>query len=152
MQGRGISILYSSGKRWTSMRKGRNQKWICLILVIIVMISGICLEKIPANAYFSCKHTNTIAKADGILQEMSAYRLETLSQREVISSIRTAKRESRRTEIRLNHLLGFSLSDKKVLLQNFHSKKIGEEYGIFAKPSCSTAILSYIHNQDGEKA
>ncbi len=134
------------------MRKGRNQKWICLLLVIVVMISGICLEKIPADSYFSCKQTSTIAKADSVLRDVSACRTETLSQREVLSSFRTAKRELRRNQVRTIYQSGLCLSNAEFLPQNFQTKQAAREDNINCKDSCSAAILSYIHNQDGEKA
>lgn len=134
------------------MRKGRNQKWICLLLVIAVMISGICLEKITADSYFSCKQTSTIAKADSILKDVSACRIETLSQREVLSSFRMAKRELRRNQIRIIYQSGLCLSNAEFLPQNFQTKQEARENNINCKNSCSAAILSYIHNQDGEKA
>lgn len=134
------------------MRKVRNQKWIYLLLVITVMISGICLEKIPANSYFSCKQTNTISKAKGVLRDVSAYRTETLSQREVLNSLRSVKRELRRNSVRTGALFGSCLSNEEFLPKIFQSNQAAGEDAIYCKTSCSAAILSYIHNQDGEKA
>lgn len=134
------------------MGKERNQKWVCLLLVITVMISGICLEKIPTDSYFSCKQTNTIAKADGVLRDVSAYKTETLSQREVLSSLRSVKRELRRNQVRTSALLGNCLSKEVFLPQIIQSNQAAEGDGIYCKTSCSAAILSYIHKQDGEKA
>lgn len=135
-----------------AMRKVRNQKWICLMLVIAVMISGICLEKIPANSYFSCQKASAIAKADSVLRDVSACRTESLSQREVLSSLRSAKGEAKRNQVRVSYLSGLCLSNAELLPQMFQSKQAAEEEGTYCKASCSAAILSYIHKQDGEKA
>lgn len=145
-------VFYVEESDGLSMRKERNQKWICLFLVIAVMILGICLEKIPADSYFSCKQESTIAKADGVLRDISAYKTETLSQREVLSSLRSAKRELRRNQVRTSALLGNYLSSEEFLPQIFQSKQAAGGDSIYCKTSCSAAILSYIHNQDGEKA
>lgn len=134
------------------MRKVRNQKWICLFMAIAVMISGICLEKIPADSYFSCNHTGTIAKSDGILRDVSACRTESLSQREILGSLRTAKRETRRNQIKTGFQTGFCVSYAECLLQIFQLNQAVEMDGNNCESSCSAAILSYIHNQDGEKA
>ena len=134
------------------MKKVRNQKLICLLMVFAVMISGICLEKIPVNSYFSCIETSAIVKDYNVLRDVSAYRTETLSQREVLSSIRTVKRELRRNQVRISYLSGLFLSNAEFLPQNFQLKHLEEEDGIYCKTSCIGAILSYIHNQDGEKA
>ena len=134
------------------MGKVRNHKWICLFLAIVIMISGICLEKIPADSFFSCSHSNTIAKSDGILRDVSAYKTETLSQREVLSSLRTAKRETRRNQVRTGFQTGFCVSYAEFLPQNFQSNQAAELDTRDCEGSSSVAILSYIHNQDGEKA
>ena len=134
------------------MRRNRNHKWVCLFLAMMILISGMCLEKIPADSYFSCKQTNAITKTDGIIHDVSAYRTETLSQREVLSSLKTAKRDLRRTQIRANNLSRLCIFSEELFSKNFQTKLVAEEDGIFCKETCSVAILSYIHNQDGEKA
>lgn len=133
------------------MRKVRNQKWICLLMAITVMISGICLEKIPADSYFSCSQTNTITKADSVLRDESACRTETLSQREVLSSLRTVKRDQRRNQVRTYYSSGMCLFNAEILPPIFQIKQAAKEE-VYCESSCIAAILSYIHNQDGEKA
>ncbi len=134
------------------MKKERNQKLICLLLIFAVMIFGICLEKIPANSYFSCKETSAIAKAENVIRNVSAYRTETLREREVLSFIRTTEREVRRNQNRTNYLLDFCLSGTEILSQKFRSKQVMDKDDSYRQSSCSAAILSYIHKQDGEKA
>lgn len=134
------------------MRKVRNQKWIYLLLVITVMISGICLEKIQADAYFSCNHTRTIVKLDGILRDVPACRTETLSQREVLSSLRTAKRETRHNQIKTGFQTGFCVSYAEILPQNIQLNQAAGIDRSDCEGSSSAVILSYIHKQDGEKA
>lgn len=134
------------------MGKVRNQKWICLFLAIAVMISGICLEKIPTDSYFSYSQNSTLTKADKVLRDVSVCRMETLSQREVLSSFRTAKREIRRNQIRTGLQAGISTSYAQFLLKNFQLNHLAEVDRTNGEGSCSVAILSYIHKQDGEKA
>jgi len=134
------------------MKRNRNHKWICLFLVMMVLISGMCLEKIPADSYFSCKQANTITKTNGIIHDVSAYRTETLSQREVLSSLKTAKRDFRRTQIRANYLSRLCILSAEQFPKNIQAKRVVEEDGLYCKETCSVAILCYIHNQDGEKA
>ena len=133
------------------MGKVRNQKWICLCLAIAMMISGICLEKIPADSYFSYNQTSTITKSDRARLDVSAYRTETLSQREVLSSLRTVKRELRRNQVRTYYSSGMCLFNAEILPPIFQIKQAAKEE-VYCESSYIAAILSYIHNQDGEKA
>lgn len=133
------------------MGKIRNQKWICLFLAIAVMISGICLEKLPVGSYFSCNQINTITKADSNLLDTSACRTESLSQREVLSSLRTARRELRRNQVRTYYSSGMCLFNAEILPPIFHINQVTRAEDIYCESSCIEAILSYIHNQDGEK-
>ena len=147
------SVFYSKKERdGLMMGKVRNQKWICLCLAIAMMISGICLEKIPADSYFSYNQTSTITKSDRVRLDVSAYRTETLSQREVLSSLRTVKRELRRNQVRTYYSSGMCLFNAEILPPIFQIKQLAEVEGIYGNTSYSVAILSYIHNQDGEKA
>ena len=146
------SVFYSKKERdGLMMGKVRNQKWICLCLAIAMMISGICLEKIPADSYFSYNQTSTITKSDRVRLDVSAYRTETLSQREVLSSLRTVKRELRRNQVRTYYSSGMCLFNAEILPPISQIKQAAK-VEIYGESSCMVAILSYIHNQDGEKA
>ena len=149
---KGVGLCFVGESDGFGMRKIRNQKYICLLLAIAMMISGICLEKIPTDSYFSCNQKSILIKSERVYSNISVYRTETLSQREVLSSLRTAKRELRRNQIRTFHLSGDSLFHVGFLPQDFQSKRIAEGNHIFGKASYSAVILSYIHKQDGEKA
>ncbi len=132
------------------MEKTRNQKWVCLILAVIVMISGICLERVPANALFSCTKNSAITRIEDSCKDLEVYRTESINQREVLSSLRLARREVRRNQVRAAVVLSISSAD--ILLRNFQSKQIVGEDRLYYETLCSLAILTYIHNQDGEKA
>ena len=149
---KGVGLCFVEESDGLRMRRIRNQKCICLLLAIAIMISGMCSVKIPADSFFSCNQPNTIAKAERTFKNISACRTETLSQREVLSSLRGIKREYRKNQVRTYNLSGYSLSDMEIFPNNFQSKQFAEEDGDFCNASCSAAILSYIHNQDGEKA
>lgn len=135
------------------MKKVRNHKLICLLMAIAVMISGICLEKIPVNSYFSCKQANTITSSDSSFKKVSVYKAETLNQQEVLSSIQSTKREVRRSSFRdRSRATEFYISYADILPQNIHFKGVAKEDSSFQGMKCSIAILNYIHKQDGEKA
>ncbi len=130
----------------------RNQKWIWLCLAIAIMISGICLEKLPTGSYSSCNQTDSITETDNNIWDISACRIDTLSQRETLRSLRTAQRKLKRNPIRTFSSSGMNLSGAEILPQIFQWKQAMEIEGIYGNTSYSIAILSYIHNQDGEKA
>ena len=133
------------------MEKVRNRKWACLILAVIVMISGICMERVPANAFFSCTKSSSITGMDSIYKDLTVYRTETLNQQEVIDSIRLTGRDARRSQVRATvSALYFSCAD--ILPPYIQSAGITGKSGLCFDAMCSLAILTYIHNQDGEKA
>lgn len=120
-------------------------------MAVIVVISGICLEKIPANALFSCTKGCSINGTDSIYKDLSVYRTESLSQREVLNSMRIAGRDARRSQVRITAAVLF-LSIADILPRNFQSTRSVGEGRLCYEIMCSLAILTYIHNQDGEKA
>ena len=132
------------------MRKIRNHKWICIVLMAAIMISGICLNEIQANSFFSCHKESSISAPDRLIEKGSIYRTEQLSEREVISSIRQARNSSRRANSRTEQEIEFCLFDVEILPHKIHSLSAIEE-GLYYDNLCSVAIVNYIHKQDGEK-
>lgn len=132
------------------MEKIRNHKLMSVMLAIVIMISGICLNEIQANSYFSCKQESHISSPDNTIDEGSVYRTERLSQREVISSIRQVRLNTRRANSKTENEIGFCPFDVDILPQRFHSISAVEER-LYYETLCSIAILNYIHEQDGEK-
>lgn len=132
------------------MKKIRNQKWACLVLAVIVMISGICLERVPADAFFSCVKNTSFTGIDHTDKELSVYRAESLNQREVLNSLRVSRRDGRRSQTRVASV--FCSLNVDILPHIFHlnQRKGDDRYGY--ETWSSLAILTYIHNQDGEKA
>lgn len=133
------------------MKKIRNHKLICILLTIMIMISGICFEQLQANSYFSCRQEAAITKADSTIREVSVYESLQLSQREVISSIQQVRVAGRRTNSRSEYETELCFFDVEILPQKSHSTSASEERS-FSEHSYSVAILNYIHKQDGEKA
>ena len=133
------------------MRKIRNHKIICALLVMAIMISGICLGEIQASSYFSCKQESSINAADSIKGEASVYRNERLSQREVISSIRQVRNIARRMNSRSEYETELCPINVEALPQKIHFTWATHD-GSYLEHLCKVAIITYIHEQDGEKA
>lgn len=133
------------------MRKVRNHKIICALLAVAIMISGICLGEIQASSYFSCKQESSINTLDSMQGENSVYRNERLSQREVISSIRQVRNVSRRIHSRSEYETELCPVKVEALPQKFHSIWAMDD-GSYLERLCKIAIITYIHEQDGEKA
>ena len=132
------------------MRKIRNHKLICIVLIAAIMISGICLSEKQANSCFSCNKESRISAPDNTIAEGSVYRTEQLSEREVISSIRQIRTYSRRVTSKAEQEMVSVSFDADILPQKFHSTAAIEESD-YHDNFCSVAILNYIHKQDGEK-
>lgn len=109
------------------------------------------MERIPADSQFSCNQINTIVKEDSTYRDMSVCRIENLIQRESIISSKPAKRIGRQNQIRSRILFGNAVSDTKSVLPHFFSNQIIENESLYGTDSYFKEILSYIHNQDGEK-
>lgn len=133
------------------MKKIRNQKYVCLLLAVIVMILGICLERVPANALFSCSKNTSVIRSDSTYKEVAVYQTETFKDREVLNSLKLAKREVRRNQERMTSA-ALCVFGADTLLSNYQSSQSAEEDRLYYETLCSFAILTYIHNQDGEKA
>lgn len=133
------------------MKKIRSHKLICMLLTIMIMISGICLEQIQASSCFSCKQEVNITKSDSTIREISVYENAQLNQREVIRSIQQVRAIGRRLNSRSEYETELCLFNVEALPQKFHFISAGEECS-FSEHLCSVAILNYIHKQDGEKA
>ena len=133
------------------MKKFRNHKLICMVLTIMIMISGICLGEIQASSSFSCNQVSSIKAADSAIQKESVYRTEQLNQKEVISSIRQVRNVTRRINSRSEYEIERCPFNVEILPQKSLFLAAVEE-GAYLEHSCSFAILNYIHKQDGEKA
>ena len=132
------------------MRIIRNHKMICIALMVAIMISGICLNGVQTNSFFSCHKESRISTPDNLIEEGSVYRTEQLSEREVIRSIRQVRNYGRRANSRAEQEIEFCLFDVDILPHKFHSISAIEER-LYHENLCSVAILDYIHKQDGEK-
>ncbi len=128
----------------------RSHKLICIALTAAIMISGICLNGIQASSFFSCHKESSISAPDKLIEKGSIYRTEQLSEREVISSIRQVRTNSRRVTSRTEQEIDSVSLVADILPQGFHSTSAIEE-GLYCDNLCSVAILNYIHKQDGEK-
>lgn len=133
------------------MRKGRNHTIMSLLLAIAIMISGICLDRIPANSFFSCKETSVISVAGRPLKSVSAYKTETLDQREVLSSINQSPQNVDRNSVRTRWSEEVLFLSTDNLTQDFRLYISAKENRLYYETLCSITILNYIHEQDGEK-
>ena len=132
------------------MEKIRNHKLICIVLTVAIMISGICLNGMQANSFFSCHKESSISAPNRLIEKGSIYRTEQLSEREVISSIRQVRTYSRRAISRAEQEIDSVSFEADILPQKFHFISAIEER-LYYDNLCSVAILDYIHKQDGEK-
>ena len=132
------------------MGKIRNHKLICIVLMAAIMISGICLNDIKANSFFSCHKESRISTPDSLIEGGSVYRTEELNEREVISSIRQVRTGSRRVNSRIEQEIDPVWFDVDILPHKFQSISAMEER-LYYDNLCCVAILKYIHKQDGEK-
>lgn len=133
------------------MKNGRNHRFICLLLAVTIMISGICLDKIPANSFFSCKKTGAITIPNRQMKSVSAYKTEKLNQQEVLSSIHQIKKDSGPNTNSVQSVRAGNLLKLDGLAQDCRTYISAKENRLYYETLCSITILEYIHRQDGEK-
>lgn len=132
-----------------------HRKWICLNLILMILLSGMCYESVKADSLLQCLHTGTIETQQmahqlnqvfyGIPQNEGAEELFGI--RGLDSRLSFAHKTGRFGGIRLlflaclfvTILIGWKNPANRVVSQS-------------AMPPCNQqTIISYIHQQDGAK-
>ena len=130
------------------MRK--NKQWICIVMSLFILLSGMCLESIHADAVLLCaqKEESTFLNIYRSVPSMEA-RVEEISQESYTATIRRATGQSlqiRRTLRVVYELLckvdTAGLSDKFYTTEEFLA-------AVWQEPGA--VVTNYIHDSDGKK-
>lgn len=152
--------------RFTSFYK----RLISKILILLLCISGICVEKTQANAFLSCQkishHKNTIQNNSNRKQEKNpegqVYEKIHLSQKEyarieetgtkTLQNICRVSRVKRAEQGRRNASFESYLSEAPLSLSRYQFKYIKKSCVIHRLQGMGwQTIISYIHRKDGAK-
>ena len=131
--------------------KSRYDKILCLITALFILVSGMCLEipqadfllacidNSPSSSYFSSPES-TLFQYELSSRETVGVRCETFVET-------TAKRPSLRTIFRFSLILFLA----ELVLLKTSNLQLAAETACAPETHYCTALLNYIHRQDGKK-
>lgn len=134
------------------MRLTGQRKYICLLITLMILISGMCFDVIKADACFSSvqasKQTRAVYIDKGDITRQCAYVEEKTEGREGVS--RTVVRTGNRKDLASKSLVGF-MSVKEITPEKSFNTSKEAACSTRLDHSNSAAIMRYVHHQDGFK-
>lgn len=131
--------------------KIRYNKILCVIIALFIMVSGMCPEIPQAGSFFTClDNSSTTSFTEGDANPLSQYQLsgrENLGFRNAAFISGTVKRPVPRMVLRISLLLYLAES----LLVRLSNLQRTVETAQAPETHYATALLNYIHRQDGKK-
>lgn len=129
------------------------KKWICVIIALCSIISGMGLDSRQADSFFRCAKESstvcTISAPSDVTPDQDMCREEALGVMDVKGSIRAAGRMDEKSGLKA-HILFLKaespLQKSIVKVELLHAETTVE----FNRSN--EVIIAYIHRQDGEKA
>lgn len=126
---------------------------ICYILAVFMLLSGMCLENTQADFSFAltktAQPTSTIGSLSKEILCNESCTIEMLGIRSTSYALNAARRTNYRTDIRVRASVILFCVDK--FTQNFSNFHVAVNALQFPELYGKTAVLNYIHNQDGKK-
>lgn len=130
------------------MRK--NKQWICYLIALFIMISGMCLETMTTDTvlFSAQKKESTFIQIYNPHPTFEA-RAEELSRTTYSSSIQRISGSTQ--QIRRNLRVVYELLCKVDTTDSSDKFYVTESILAFTKQGCSSVVVNYIHNMDGKK-
>lgn len=130
------------------MRK--NKQWICIMISLFILLSGMCLESIHADAMYFCvqKEESTFLNIYSSVSNMDA-RVEEISRGSYTSTIQRATNQT--SQIRRNLRVVYELLCKVDSANSSDKFYATEENLVSAQQDFCAVVTNYIHNSDGKK-
>lgn len=128
----------------------RNKQWVCYIIALFVLLSGMCLEKLNTDTVlFSVqKKESTFIQIYNPHPSFEA-RAEELSRTTYTSAIQRVSNSTQ--QIRRNLRIVYELLCKVDETGSSNDFYVTESTFAFAEQGCSSVVVHYIHNTDGKK-
>lgn len=131
--------------------KRRYDRMICIIIALFILVSGMCPEIPQADSHFACldnsSGTSYISSPKGTLSQYE------LSSRETIGIRSTAfiSDSSRKQDLRMTLRVSLILFLAEAFLLKLSNPQRAAETVCAPETHFFTALLNYIHQQDGKK-
>lgn len=131
--------------------KMRYNKMLCVIIAMFILVSGMCLEIPQADSFFACMDdsptTSCISESKGIHSQYQLSSRETIGVRSTAFISSTSKRPVLRTVLRVSVIMFLA---EIFLLKASNLQRVAETAQA-PETHYVTALLNYIHRQDGKK-
>ena len=129
----------------------KNKQWICNLIALIILLTGMCVDEVKADSVFACPQTallTSLETVDVVLTDVDVEPTELLCTRNSITSSQIAAQITNiRRTIKLS-MLFLCVAVFALQLSNFYAV---EHVASFPRLSVRTAVLKFIHNTDGKK-
>lgn len=129
----------------------KNKQWICNLIALIILISGMCIDEVKADSVFLCPEIvaeESIGLTGEVLSEVDVEPTEILCTRNSITSSQIAAQITNSRRVIKLSMVFLCIAVFSLLLSNFYAAERAAE---FPRLSTRTAVLNYIHNTDGKK-
>ena len=131
--------------------KRRYGKLICIFIALFILISGMCQEIPQADSLFACldnsSSTSYISSPKGTLSQYELSSKETIG----IRSTAFISDSSRKTDLRMTLRVSLVLFLAEDFLLKISIPQRAAETVCVSETHFFTAILNYLHRQDGKK-
>lgn len=129
----------------------RNKQWICNLIALIILITGMCVDEVKAYSVFLCPQSTVavgVEVIDTVLTEVDMEPTQLLCTRNSITSSQVAAQITNvRRAVKLS-MVFLCVAVFSLLLSNFYT---AERIALFPRLSERAAVIYYIHNMDGKK-
>ncbi len=151
-----INLISIVRQRWQTMKNTKNHtRWICLNLILMILLSGMCYESVKADSLLQRLHTGAIESQQTAHQLNDVFfggpqnegTEEVFGVRDFESCLVAVRKTSRISCIRTILFACFLL-----IVTAFAAGWIKRIVRISALPPCNQqTIIRYIHRKDGAK-
>lgn len=135
------------------MNQQKQKKSLCFLLIICMLFLGMCIETIQADSFFSYESSAHAASAllsgERTTLTTQEYPAENIAKDECFTDLYQVIRRSFGHH---NKGIALSLLCVDTLPQIFPFIQTSSDCELTAESSSRTVIVTYIHNQDGQKA
>lgn len=132
------------------MRK-KSKKFIGWIIAFLMLFSGMCLETIETDSFFACNFTESnifyVGTAKAVVLEPEECAIENIGEKGLLYVQQDVKQYTQNRKIQRNSLKLLRAEEVQLYSDFFSTAGYVQPLNQDRK----TAVINYIHNQDGKK-
>lgn len=132
--------------------RNKRKGIVCVIIAFFMLFSGMCLENVQTDSSFACAAarniTSYMTSQDMEIVKSEAYTTESINVRNTSYVQQRGNRSSQSRRVMKGSMEFLHINQESQIVSNFYTAadmvQLPELYS-------KTAVLNYIHNQDGKK-